>query len=307
MIIDVRTHVWSNLDQLGREVAQRLRATQAERWGHLDGTLVSHEQATSCVDAAVVLGFRSDRTGARIPNEYVAQAVSSRAGRVYGVAGVDPMSDDAVDQLDAAIDLGLIGISVAPALQGFHPAHSAAMRLYERCVELAMPVFVVVPHPLTSSASMEFGRALLWDEVARSFPTLRIVIGEVGAPWVEETLVLVGKHEHLYAEISGVATRPWQLYNTLLLASGRGVMGKLLFGSGFPYETPAKTIEALYSVNAMTQGTPLPSVPRASIRAIVERDSLACLGLDVDVPPPPLATEMPDGAIRESVGESDGA
>ncbi len=60
-------------------------------------------------------------------------------------------------------------------------------------------------------------------------------------------------------------------------------MDKLLFGSGFPHDTPARTIEALYTLNAFGQGTPLPSIARSSIKAIIEKNSLACLGIETEL------------------------
>jgi len=56
-------------------------------------------------------------------------------------------------------------------------------------------------------------------------------------------------------------------------------MDRLLFGSGFPLSTPQQAIESLYSVNVSVKGTPLPSVSRSLVRQIVERDALACLGI----------------------------
>jgi hypothetical protein len=193
------------------------------------------------------------------------------------------MTADALDQLEVAHKLGLVGATVSPACQGFHPAHSAAMRVYERCVELGMPLFVTMFEPLTTSATLEFGRPALWDEVAQSFPRLPIVIGQLGHPWIDETLLLISKHHNVFAGISGVASRGWQLYNVLLSAVSLGVMDKLLFGSGFPFDAPAKVIETLYSINGYSHGTQLPAVPRSLIRGIVERDTLSCLGIDSEI------------------------
>lgn len=284
MIIDVHTHIWSGLEQLGGEVSSRLRSRAHERTGHIDGTAGNHERAMSCVDAALVFGFRSNRLGAHIPNELVADFVARDARRRIGVCGIDPMSPDALDQLQAGHQLGLVGATVSPASQGFHPVHSAAMRVYERCSELEMPLFVSSIEPLTASATLEFARPALWDEVAQAFPKLPIVIGHLGHPWVDETLVMLGKHENLFADIAGVASRPWQLYNALLSASAMGVMDKLMFASGFPFDTPAKVIEAVYSVNSFSHGTQMPSTPRSQIRSIVERDSLKRLGIEVELP-----------------------
>ncbi len=283
MIIDLHTQVWSNLDQLGREVAQRTREKLTERWGQFDGSPASHEEAMSCVDGALVFGFRSDRLGAQVPNEFIAEFVARDPKCRAGIAGIDPMGEDATDQFEAAIGMGFVGVTVSPASQGFHPVHSEAMCIYERCVAAGVPLFVTLGDPLASSAMLEFGRPAMWDEVARTFPQLPIVINQLGHPWIDETLLLLGKHENVFADISGVSARPWQLYNALLNALGFQVMDKLLFGSGFPRETPAKTIETLYTINSFSHGTHLPSIPRSLIRGIIERDSLARLGIEASV------------------------
>ncbi|MFO0873754.1 MAG: amidohydrolase family protein [Phycisphaerales bacterium] len=281
MITDLHTRVWNAPDQFGAEISRLLRLRQSDRWIRLDASAAALNAATECVDVAVVHGFRAQRLDAHIPSELIAEVVRAAPDRRLGVAGVDPMAGDPRGQVDAAAALGMIGISVSPMAAGFHPTHSQAMRLYERCSERGLPVFVSRGVPLSPSGILEFGRPSAWDEVARSFPTVPIVIGELGYPWVDETLVLVGKHENVWAEVSGVASRPWQLYNAMLTAFSLGVMEKLLFGSGFPHETPARAIENLYSLNALGHGTQLPSVPRATVRAIVERDSLRALGVEV--------------------------
>jgi predicted TIM-barrel fold metal-dependent hydrolase len=238
-----------------------------------------------CVDGAVVLGFRADRIGARIPNEFIAEFTAKDPRRRVGVAGIDPMSDDVFDEIETAVGVGLVGVAVSPACQGFHPTHTAAMRVYERCAELSLPLFVTLEEPRSGATVLEFARPVAWDEVARTYPNLPIVISQLGHPWIDEALMLVGNHERIHADISGVASRPWQLYNALLSASSYDVMEKLLFGSGFPEDTPARTIETLYTVNAYSHGTQLPSIARASIRAIVEKDSLARLGIDAEIAP----------------------
>ena len=296
MIIDLHTHIWANFDQLGSELAARWRRRAAAGETPPDACPATHERNMACVDGAVVLGFRSDRLGAKVPNEVIAEFVAKDPRRRVGVAGVDPMSGDALEQAEAAVSLGLVGVAVSPVCQGFHPTHTDAMRVYERCVELSLPVFVTMLEPLTAEADLAFARPSAWDEVARSFPTLPIVISQLGHPWIDETLLVIGKHDRVYADISGVASRPWQLYNALLSASSVGVMDKLLFGSGFPSDTPARAIESLYTVNAYSHGTQLPSIARTSIRAIIEKDALACLGIDAEIASETREPEMEDEA-----------
>ena len=142
-----------------------------------------------------------------------------------------------------------------------------------------MPVLFHPGSQFTEQSKLEYGRPFLLDEVARSFPKLRIVVAQLGQPWVEETIVVLGKHPNCFADVSGLLRRPWQAYNALVSAYQYGVIDKLLFGSDFPYTNATECIEALYSLNQMAQGTNLPLVPREALRGIVERDTLALLGL----------------------------
>jgi len=61
------------------------------------------------------------------------------------------------------------------------------------------------------------------------------------------------------------------------------VMNKLLFGSGFPLSTARECIETLMSLNKISSGTNLPTVPRAVIRDVIERDTLGLLGIKIGV------------------------
>ena len=83
----------------------------------------------------------------------------------------------------------------------------------------------------------------------------------------------------MYADISALYYRPWQFYNALVAAMEYGVLDRLLFGSDYPFTTPASTIEALGKVNAMVYGTGLPRIPEAKIEAMINRDSLDLLGI----------------------------
>ena len=142
-----------------------------------------------------------------------------------------------------------------------------------------MPVLIHPGSPFAEQSKMEFARPFLLDEVARTFPRLRMVVAQLGHPFIEETICLLGKHPHIYADVSGLLKRPWQAYNALVSAYQYGVIDKLLFGSDFPYTNPTECIESLYNLNQMAHGTNMPIVPRESLRCIVERDALALLGL----------------------------
>lgn len=189
------------------------------------------------------------------------------------------MSPSWSEDLDHAKSLGLVGVNISPSAQGFHPTHSTAMRFYDRCANECLPVFVTRPGILSPAMILEYDRPAPWDEVARSFPTLKIILGEIGSPWIEETIALLSKHPGIYAETSGISSQSWKLYTTLLSAYEFGVLDKIFFGSGFPFGSPAAAVEAIYSLNSFALGTNLPTIPRAALRLIVERNPITTLGM----------------------------
>ncbi len=292
MIVDCHTHIWESPDQLGsvdlgelpRGVRrQKLRLSPAGRaiWRTIpQAAPEDHWQQTASVDKVFVLGFKSRYLRAEVPNRYVADYVSRDPNRLIGFAGIDPSEDGAVEELLAAHgDMGFRGFTVSPANQDFHPADTRAMAVYAHAERLGMPVLFHPGGNFTDQSKLEYGRPYLLDEVCRAFPRLPIIVAQLGQPWIDETVVLLGKHHKVYADVSGLLQRPWQAYNALVAANEYGVIDKLLFGSDFPYTRAADCIEGLYSLNQMAQGTNLPVVPREALRGIVERDTLTLLGL----------------------------
>jgi len=239
-----------------------------------------HWTQSGTVDKSIVLGFKSRYLRAEIPNRFVSEYVNRNPEKLIGFAGIDPTEPSARAEVRTAkIDLRLRGITISPANQDFHPSDSRAMRVYEECEDLGMPIVVHPVGHFTEQSKLEFARPYLFDEVARTFPKLRLVIAQMGQPWVDEMIVLLGKHQNVFADVSGLIARPWQAYNALISAYQYGVIEKLLFGSDFPYTNATDCIETLYSMNQLAQGTNLPVVPREALRGIVERDTLNLLGL----------------------------
>ncbi len=278
MIFDVMTRVWHSPEQLGFELSDAIRSL-ARRPGDLDGTVGAHAQALECVGCALVHGFRSHAMQAIVPPEIVADLVRKQPHRLIGVAGIDPMSPSWSEDFDRAAALGLAAATISPSAQGFHPTHSNAMRLYDRCVAEGWPLFVCRPGCLTPSMILEYDRPGAWDEVARTFPKLNIVLGHFGFPWIDETIALLSKHPRIFTETSLIASQPWGLYTTMLRASESGVLDQVFFGSGFPFGNPAAAVETMYSLNTYALGTHLPTIPRAALRTIVERNPVTTLSM----------------------------
>ncbi len=284
MIVDAHTHLWQHPDQLGPQITAQLRQRYSSPGETLDASPSAHEEATAVVDAALVLGFRSVMLDASVPAKLVAAYVNPRRDRLFGFAGIDPLEDSALDQLDALPALGLSGVVISPAEQGYNPSDAKPLRLLEKCQALRLPVYVHMGNFYARDSRLEFASPVLLDEIPRSFPNLKLIITNVGYPWIDQTLILLGKHRNVFTDLSDVISRPSQLYNVILHAYQTGVLDRLLLASDFPLQTPQQAIEAIYNLTKFAQSTGMPNIPREKLRSIVERDTLAALGLRTTSP-----------------------
>lgn len=153
------------------------------------------------------------------------------------------------------------------------------MQLFEACEARGVPVHIEAAASMARQTRLEFARPYLLDEVAREFPRLNLVLGSMGDPFLDEGLALVAKHPTVYADVAGLIGQPWRLLGALLAAHQHHVIHQVFFASGYPFFEPEQGIVNLYSINTLTQGTQLPSVPREQLRGIVERDVLSILGI----------------------------
>jgi len=258
MIVDCHTHINGGADNAG--IAEHLEAV---------------ENVDKCFVLATVDGS-SEGCNKRL-SEYIVKHKEKMIG--FGV--VDPTKDGvSVKHLGSLRDkLGLEGVVLYCSGCGFHPAHSRAMRLYEAAEELEVPVFFHNGEPLSADGVLDYAQPVLLDEVARNFEGLKIVVGNMGEPFLEQTLLLVSRRKNVYADLTIRPSNVWHVYNVVVAAYEAGVMDKLLFGSGYPLGSAGECMETLLGFNKLLADTNLPTVPRGAIRSIIERDTLELLGL----------------------------
>jgi len=258
MIVDCHTHINCADDEL--EVSEHLAAAET-------------------VGVCIVLATAEDSS--EEVNRNLSEYVNKHKDKMVGFALVEPTKDKiSVKNLTSITGkLGLEGVVLYCASHGFHPTHSRAMRFYESVEELELPVFFHNSQTQGSEAVLDYAQPFLLDEVARAFGALKIIIGTMGAPFVNQTLSMVAKHENVYADLTIRPSNIWQVYNIVMAAQEYGVMDKLLFGSGFPSSNAGECIEALLGFNQLLADTNLPTVPQGNIRSIIERDTLEVLGI----------------------------
>src|SRR6185436_5908651 len=100
-----------------------------------------------------------------------------------------------------------------------------------------------------------------FDAVAVEFPELRMVLAHLGHPWEGETIAVLRRHAHVYADLSALYYRPWQFYNSMRLLVEYRIESKVIFGSDFPFTTTADSIAGVRSMNGILAQSGLPPVP----------------------------------------------
>lgn len=275
MIVDCHTHVWSRPQDAGLATA-----ANGEAAVRLAADCSDHLDAMQPVDMALVLGFSSQHLGADVPVEFVGRHVGLRGKHQVGIVGLDPSDEAWPERLAEAVDeWAFRGVTICPPCQNVHPTDNRALALYEACRTRNLPLIVDCPPQWLPDAVMAYARPDLLDGVTREFPDLRIVISGLGYPYLDETLVLLEKAPHVYADTAHLAARPLALSRALARAWEAGVIDKVLFGSGFPFARPRQAMAMFYH-QCSRQRVPADYVlPRDVIERLIHRDTLALLGI----------------------------
>jgi predicted TIM-barrel fold metal-dependent hydrolase len=279
VIVDIHTHVGEYPGHISETFAAQARAAWADVV--LGGTLEEHHtNALDGVDRAVVLAFDAPAAGFVVPNDYVASYVARDPARLLGFGSVDPSAPTALDEIERMRDdLGLVGCKLGPIYQNVDPLGADFLRVCEVLERLELPMLIHQGTTFARSGSLALARPILLDEIALRFPELRIVIAHMGHPWFDETIAVIRRHPHVYADVSALVSRRWLLYQALVATLEYGVAHKLLFGTDFPFFSARQTIDGLRSVTGEAFGPGMPVIDPEVIEGIIERDSLALLGI----------------------------
>lgn len=196
------------------------------------------------VDKAVLLPIDAETTwNYKIPNEYIAKTVQRFPDRFVGFASVDPNKGrKGVSELEEAIkSLQLKGLKLVPYLQEFYPNDKKVYPLYEKAVELDIPILTHTGQ--TYGFPIKHCNPIYLDDVACDFPDLKIIAAHGGWPWVDELLAVATKHNNVYMDLSG--WHPKYLPKELLRYANSLLRERTLFGTDYPLLLPSVVLPAL--------------------------------------------------------------
>ena len=163
---------------------------------------------------------------------------------------------------------------------GFRPDEERLDPLWQYATDHALPVLLHTGTTFISQAPLECTLPRHLDAVATRFPKVKIIMAPLAHPYEGECIVTARKHPNVYTDISAIHYRPFQLYQSLMLVQEYGIWHKLLFGTDYPFTTINATLEGLFNLNKMLEGSALPRLDETEIEKMIYRDSLPLLGLE---------------------------
>lgn len=235
--------------------------------------------ATGC-DVTVVFGGKARLSGLWVHDGEVADYVAQDPKRLIGFLSVDPTQPGWQEEMrDGHQRLGMRGIKLLPMYAAFMPQDASLDPLWQYAQKHQLPVLLHTGTTFVSAAPIECTLPRHLDVVARRFPDVRIIMAHLGHPYEGECIAVIRKHPNVYADVSALHYRPWQLFNSLMLVQEYGVWPKVLFGSDYPVTTVDESIAGLRKL--CTVRVHDFQLPLSRIEEMIHRDSLALLGLQL--------------------------
>lgn len=280
MVVDVHCHAWDYNAHFSDQYRSEVRRARA---GVEVDLAVRYEEYIANAPAefrAIVFGGKAKRSGVWVPDQYVADFVAQDPDSLIGFMSLDPTQEGWQDEMRVGCEeFKLRGIKLLPMYAGFRPDDRLFDPLWEYASRHHLPVLLHTGTTFISQAPLECTLPRHLDDVAIRYPELKLILAHLGHPYEGECVAVIRKHPNVYADISALYYRPFQLYHSLMLVQEYGVWDKVFFGTDFPFTTVNDTIQGLRRLNDQVHGTPLPRLDVEQIEAVIERNALEILGL----------------------------
>ena len=278
--IDVHSHAWEYPNHFGdgfRAQAKRARAgVEVDLTVRLDDYRRSAPPGTR----TIVFGAKAKRSDQWVDDRYIARYIAQDPKNLIGFLSVDPTQDGWQREMrEGHEELGLRGIKLLPMYAGFCPDDDRLDPLWMYAQQHRLPVLLHTGTTFVSNAPLECTLPRRLDPVAMKYPDVKLILAHLGHPYEGECVAVIRKHANVYADVSALHYRPFQLYHSLMLVQEYGVWEKVLFGTDYPFTTVNASIDGLRTLNDMLEGTKLPRLDAREMEKLIYRDSLSLLGL----------------------------
>ncbi len=182
MIIDHHNHIWEG-HATGEGFLDLAMSTET----------ILREMDRAGVDRAGVCTLAQD-----IQNDYVLEAQRGHPDRLFGYCFINPRQPGGAQTLRRYLGEGMHGLKLHPRLHGY-PLRSLPLvgPLLEVCQEFDVPVF---SH---GNGAEEFNVPFYFEELARAFPEVPLIIGHMGSfNAVDDAILVANRNPNVYLDTS---------------------------------------------------------------------------------------------------------
>ncbi len=280
MIIDVHAHVFRYPQHFTEQFRRQAMRARGDVEVDLTTSFQDYREHAGVPVRTIAFGGKARLSGIWVDDHYVAETVAGNPDALIGFLSVDPTQEGWQDELrEGHQDLGLKGIKLLSMYAGFRPDDPSLEPLWRYARDHGLPVLLHTGTTFVAQAPLECTLPRHLDPVAIRFPDVKIILAHLGHPYEGECVAVIRKHPNVYADVSALHYRPFQLYHSLMLVQEYGVWDKLLFGTDYPFTTVDASLSGLRGLNRMLEGTALPRLDPDEIESVICRDSLSILDL----------------------------
>ncbi len=277
MFVDVHSHAWPAEHCFSATFLQEANRMRSQPLNLVTRYADYRDNAYNCV-ATIVFGGKARLSGLWVDDNEVAAYAAQDPDRLIPFLSLDPTQAGWQDEMREGHErLGMRGIKLMPMYAGFFPQDTLLDPLWEYATRHRLPVLLHTGTTFVAAAPLECTLPRHLDAVARRFPEVPIIMAHLGHPYEGECIAVIRKHPHVYADVSALHYRPWQLFHSLMLVHEYDIWHKLLFGSDYPITTVDESVAGLRRLKDVRIDRF--ELPRECIERLLQRDSLKVLGL----------------------------
>ncbi|MBQ4153027.1 MAG: amidohydrolase family protein [Oscillospiraceae bacterium] len=238
MILDFHVHAFPD------RIAEHAIAALAQNSGYVpeaNGTFADTAQKLkeSGTDRFVLLNVAQTPKQQKNANSFV---IEHHGGNVISFAAIHPLSEDALYELDRAMDAGLKGVKLHPEYQGFFIDDPTVYPFYEACAKRGIVMLFHAGYDCAYPDSRR-GYPDRSSKVVKDFSGAKIVLAHLGNCLDnQETLEqLCGLDCYLDLAICYKTMSDEKIKAVIKAHSA----DKILYGTDFPWSNPRKTVEMI--------------------------------------------------------------
>lgn len=185
----------------------------------------------------------------------VKPVVDADPSRLFGWVGINPAKGmETLRYMEYAVrELGFKGVHCYPHWWGIPVNDRTYWPIYAKCCELGVPIALQVGSQTPRAGARLSARPAWLDDVALTFPELRLIGIHVGTPWVTEMIMLCRNYENVFIMADAHPPSTWEAELLAYLAGGGRFNAdggsKVMWGTDWPIQTFQESLAEVDALN----------------------------------------------------------